>query len=204
MSWDTWHTILAKLTKNSNWVWHCTLPPVTSSATQPNFAQFPEHMMQQMIFNTYSPLPSGRVAQSVEQWWSILKGHGFNSHPGQSFSVSLLFLCATIVMFAWLCSISLGCQQDFGIYLLHGKGSCFSFTWKTDDAIFMESSASFLCKTINIWFIYIQSQGKPTRNDAQVDVWMYDSVLKPLIDSSGQTNLFITIIINKWKECEKA
>ena len=41
MSWDTKHTNLAKLTRNSNWVWHCTLPhnwlPVPHSPTLHHF-----------------------------------------------------------------------------------------------------------------------------------------------------------------------
>ena len=124
-----------------------------------------------------------------------------------------VFLCPYNFHAQWL-SCSLGysakvwiecCQQDFGIYPLHGKGSLFSFTWKTDDAKFMESSVSFLGKTINNWFTYIQRQGTTNLEwIAQVDVGMYDTVLKPLIDYSGEISLFIIILLSILKECEKS
>ena len=49
-----------------------------------------------------------------------------------------------------------------------------------------------------------RANGQPTSNDAQVDVGMYDTVLKYLIDYSGQTSLFIIILLSILKECEKA
>ena len=49
-----------------------------------------------------------------------------------------------------------------------------------------------------------RANGQPTRNDAQVDVGMYNTILKYLIDYSGQTSLFIIILLSILKESEKA
>ena len=161
-------------------------------------------MMQQMIFNTRSPPPSGLVAQSVGQRRSILKGHEFDSCPGQISS----FPTISVPNYCHAC---LAVQQKFGlsvvngalestlfmareaVSLLHGK-QMMLYLWKV--------LLVFLARQSTTGSLTSRAREQPTRNDAQVDVWMHCSVLKPLIDSSGQTNLFITLIniINKWKE----
>ena len=52
----------------------------------------------------------------------------------------------------------------------------------------------FLARQSTISSFTSRANGQPTRNDAQVDVGMYDTVLKPLIAYSSQTSLFILII----------
>jgi len=185
----TKHTNLTILTKNSNWVWHCTLPhnwlPVPHSPTLHHFiVSWSYDATNDVQYLQPTPIWPG----SSIHWAMVINTCVFWKVMGSIPNLVRAYLCP----YHFGCSAKVWiecCQWDFGICPLHGNGSRFSFTWKIDDGIFMESSVSFLGKTIKNKFTYIQSQGNMQLGNA-----IYGTVLDPLIDYSGQTNLFATII----------
>ena len=136
MSWDTKHKNLTKFTRNSNWVWHCTLPhnwlPVPHSPTLHHFivswsydatndVQYP----QLTAIWPGSSIHWAMMIYSERSWVQFPSWSGFHLCPYNFYAqwLSCLFGCSAKV---WIeC-----CQWDFGIYPLHGKGSRFSLHGK--------------------------------------------------------------------------